>query len=270
MRGTSEVSRDAVLEQFGAVATAAGAEASVLAEQLFSVVDALDGSGSLRRALTDPARPGTDKGSLVAALFGELDSRVRDVVEAFVARRWIQESDLGDAIEDAAVDAYLASVESAGGLDAFEEEMFRVERFLASERDVLSALGERSSSPDARVRLAREVFADRVGPAVLALIERAAREPRKRRIPKAIDYYIAAAAARRAKSVVEVTTAVELSAAHRARLTKILRARLGREVQVNVSVDPSVIGGMKVQVGDRVVDGTTLSKLDEARRRLVG
>jgi F-type H+-transporting ATPase subunit delta len=258
------------MEHFGAVANAAGSDASMLAEQLFSVVEALDSSGSLRRALTDPARPGTDKGSLVTALFGGLDSRVRDVVEAFVDRRWVQENDLGDAIEDAAVDAYLAAVESEGGLDAFEEEMFRVERFLASERDLLSALGERSSTPEARVRLARDVFGDAVGPTTLALIERAAREPRKRRLPKAIDYYIAAAAARRAKSVVDVTSAVELSTAHRTRLTTILRARLGRDVQVNVSVDPRVVGGMRIQVGDQVVDGTTLSKLDEARRRLVG
>ncbi len=270
MRGTSEASRDAVLEHFGAVATAAGSEATVLAEQLFSVVEALDSSGSLSRALTDPARPGTDKGTLVASLFAEYDPRVRDVVDAFVNHRWILASDLGDAIEDAAVEAYLAAVESAGRLDAFEEEMFRVERFLAAERDVLSALGERSSKPEARVALARKLFGDVVGPTTLALIERAARQPRKRRLPAAIEYYIAAAAARRAKSVVEVTAAVELSAAHRTRLTELLRTRLGREVQVNVSVDPRVIGGLRIQVGDQVVDGTTLSKLDEARRRLVG
>ena len=270
MRGTSEVSRDAVMEEFAAVATAAGADATRLAEQLFSVVDALDSSGSLSRALTDPARPGTDKRTLVSALFVALDPRVQDVVSAFANRRWIRSSDLGDAIEDVAVDTYLASAESQGLLGELEEEMFRVERFLAAERDVLSALGDRSSTPEARSRLALDLFGPSVGPTTLALVERAARQPRKRRLQRAIAYYVAAAAARRAKSVVAVTAAVELPAAHRARLTSLLRASLGREVQVNVSVDPSVIGGMRIQVGDRVVDGTIQSKLDEARRRLVG
>ncbi len=144
--------------------------------------------------------------------------------------------------------------------------MFRVERLLAAEREVLSALGDRTADPDARARLARDVFGRSVGPITLALVERAARVSRGRRLPRAIAYYVAAAAARREKSVVQVTSAVELSAAHRERLTALLRARLGREVQVNVSVDPSVVGGMRIQVGDQVVDGTILSKLDEARR----
>lgn len=270
MRGTSEVSRDAVLAQFGAVATAAGADATRLAEELFSVVDALDSSGSLRRALTDPARPGTDKGTLVAALFGALDPRVQDLVTAFAHRRWILASDLGDAVEDAAVEAYLASAQSQGHLEALEEEMFRVERFLVAERDVLSALGDRATNPDARALLARELFGGSVGPTTFALIERAARQPSKRRLSDALAYYVAVAAARRGKSVVEVTAAVELGAAHRERLTSILRSSLGRDVQLNVSVDPSVIGGIRIQVGDEVVDGTILGKLDEARRRLVG
>jgi F-type H+-transporting ATPase subunit delta len=270
MRGTSEVSRDAVLAQFAAVATAAGAEATRLADELFSVVDALDSSGSLRRALTDPARSGADKGTLVASLFGALHPQVQDLVSSFAQRRWILASDLGDAIEDAAVEAHLASAQSRGQLQALEEEMFSVERFLATERDALSALGDRAASADARARLARELFGTSVGPTTLALVERAARQPRNRKLTSALAYYIAIAAARSGKSVVDVTAAVELGAAHRERLAGILRASLGRDVQLNVSVDPSVIGGMRIRVGDRVVDGTILSKLDEVQRQLVG
>lgn len=258
------------MAEFGAVATAAGAKATLLAEQLFSVVDALDSSGSLRRALTDPSRSGEDKGGLVASLFGALDPRVQELVSAFARARWIRASDLGDAIEDAAVEAYLASAQSQGQLEALEEEMFRVEGFLARERDVMSALSDRSASQDSRAQLARTVFGASVGPTTLALIERAARQPRKRRLPAALGYYVAIAAARSEKSVVKVTAAVELGAAHRERLASILRTSLGREVRMNVSVDPSVIGGMRIQVGAQVVDGTILSKLDEAQRQLVG
>jgi F-type H+-transporting ATPase subunit delta len=270
MRGTSEHSRDAVLATFGPVATAAGGEATLLAEQLFSVVDALDSSGSLCRALTDPARPGTDKATLVGSLFGALDARVQDVVADFAHRRWILASDLGDAIEDAAVEAYLAAADSRGHLDELEEELFRVERLLEAERDVLSALDDLTASPDAKARLVRDIFGRSCGSTTLALVERAARKPRDRRLPSAIAYYIAASAARRGKSVVHVTAAVDLTEVHRERLTSVLRSSIGREIQLNVSIDPSVIGGVRIQIGDQVVDGTILSKIDEARRRLVG
>ena len=270
MRGTSEVSRDGALSQFGAVANAAGADATRLAEELYSVVDALDSSSSLRRALTDPSRTATDKETLVDSLFGALDPRVRRLVSDFARARWILASDLGDAIEDAAVEAYLAAAQSLGKLEALAEELFTVKRFLAAQRDILSALGDRAASPGARARLAREVFGASVGPTTLALVERAAREPRNRRLTSELDYYIAVAAARSGKVVVDVTAAVELSAGHRKRLEGILEASLGRDVQMNVTVAPSVIGGMRIQVGARVVDGTLLSKFNEVQRQLVG
>ena len=68
----------------------------------------------------------------------------------------------------------------------------------------------------------------------------------------------------------QVTAAVELSAAQRTRLAGILADAYGREITINAAVDPAVLGGIRVQVGSEVVDGTILSRLDEARRRLVG
>ncbi|GMA36668.1 hypothetical protein [Demequina litorisediminis] len=65
MRGTSQASHDAVIREADPILTAAGKDGITIAEHLFVVVDALDSSGSLRRALTDPARPGKDKASLV-------------------------------------------------------------------------------------------------------------------------------------------------------------------------------------------------------------
>ena len=67
-----------------------------------------------------------------------------------------------------------------------------------------------------------------------------------------------------------MTAAVELSMDQRHRLASILRRAYGHEMQINVAVDPQVLGGIRVQVGSEVVDGTVLSRLDDARRRLVG
>jgi F-type H+-transporting ATPase subunit delta len=270
MRGISEASRDAGLRAFDPVANSAGVDGARLASELFGVVDTLDSSGSLRRALTDPARPGTDKRTLVASLFGHLDARTVDVVTDFAARRWWDQNDMGQAIEDAAVNALLASAEQMGLLEAVEEELFRIERIIASESELHTALDLRTALPSARIDLANSVFGSRISPPTHALLTRAAGTPRGRRFATKIGYYIKAAAARRAQTVAHVTAATELNAHQRERLTAALCRSLGRDIKVNVSVDQRVIGGIRVQVGDEVIDGTIMARLDDARGRLVG
>src|SRR5690606_10545384 len=270
MRGTSQESRDEVLRGFDPVALAAGKDGVALAAQLFAVVDALDASGSLRRALTDPARPGKDKGDLVDTLFTGADSRVRDVVRAFVSQRWSEEGDLADSITEAGFTALLASAEATGKLEAVEEQLFRVERTLTAERDLLVALSDRSAPREARVKLLNGVLTGKLEAVTTALLERAVAAPRGRRLITTIRHLVVMAAERRGRGVARVTAAVELSAAQRKRLAGILKAAYGREIQLNVAVAPQVLGGIKVQGGSEVVDGTVLARLDDARRRLVG
>jgi F-type H+-transporting ATPase subunit delta len=70
--------------------------------------------------------------------------------------------------------------------------------------------------------------------------------------------------------VATVRVARPLSDADRRRLTEALSRTYGREIHLNVVVDPEVIGGIRVEIGDDVIDGTVSSRLDEARRRLAG
>ena len=271
MRGKSQESRDRVLRAFDPVATAAGKGGVALAGELFAFVDTLDGSGSLRRALTDPARSAKDKGTVVDSLLARSDSRVRDVVRDFVAQRWSAEADLAESIEDAGVLALLASAEADGSLDAVEEQLFRLERALVAERELLVALGDRLAPRASRAALLSQVLAGaKLAPVTLALVDRAVAAPRGSRLITTIKRLVILAAERRNRAVAQVTAAVELSAAQRTRLAQILKAAYGREVHINVAVDPQVLGGIKVQVGSEVVDGTVLARLDDARRRLVG
>ncbi|GIG55307.1 F0F1 ATP synthase subunit delta [Demequina activiva] len=270
MRGTSQASHDAVMREFDAVATAAGKDGITIAEHLFAVVDALDSSGSLRRALTDPARPGTDKATLVRQLFGSFDSRAVDAVASFANQRWSAEADLAESIDDAGELALFAYAENAGTLDAVEEELFRVERLLSAERDLLVAMSNRSATKQQRLALLEGTLGGKLHPVSQALLTRVVGVPRGQRLIPALHSLLDTAAARRGRSVANVTAAVELSAKQRTRLASILEQAYGREMQINVAVDPAVLGGIRVQVGSEVVDSTVLSRLDEARRRLVG
>jgi F-type H+-transporting ATPase subunit delta len=65
-----------------------------------------------------------------------------------------------------------------------------------------------------------------------------------------------------------VTTAIELATRDRDRVARELSQRLGKDVNISVVVDPSIVGGMKLQYGDRVVDASVATKLEQLRRRL--
>ncbi|WP_062302547.1 F0F1 ATP synthase subunit delta [Demequina subtropica] len=270
MRGTSQASRDAVLQQLAPVMAANRKDGIVIAEQLFAAVDALDGSGSLRRALTDPARSSESKGELVRQLFASFDPRVVDALAAFAGARWSDEDDLADAIDDAGERAIFAYALEAGTLDDVEEQLFRVERAVSGDRDLLTALGNRSATKEARLALLEGVLGGKLLPTTDALLRRVVGVPRGHRLLPALERLLEDAAEHREKVLAHVTAAVELSAAQRTRLVSLLTQAYGREVTINVAVDPEVLGGIRVQVGHEVVDGTVLSRLDEARRRLVG
>jgi F-type H+-transporting ATPase subunit delta len=61
-----------------------------------------------------------------------------------------------------------------------------------------------------------------------------------------------------------------LSDGDRERLQKALSQQYGRDIHINEVVDDSVIGGLRVEIGDDVIDGTVAGRLDDARRRLAG
>jgi F-type H+-transporting ATPase subunit delta len=269
VRGTSLVSRDAGLRAFEPAVAANPADGIRLARDLYVVVDTLDASGSLRRTLTDPARPGAHKETLVARVFHALDPRVRAAVADFASRRWIRDHDLADALEDAGLQALLIAAEAEGSLEVVENELFRVERTLARERELRIALENRAALPEARVALARAVLMKGVAPVSATLLERACCAPRGRRLDATLEYFIEAAAARRDRIVAHVTVARIIGKDGRARLAAALAERYGREIQVNVTVDPAILGGMRVQVGNDVVDDTIRARLDDARRQLV-
>lgn len=271
MRGTSAASLTSVTAGYESVLRAAGPQASVLGEQLFAVVDALDGSGSLRRALSDPSRSAQDKASLVKNLLtGKVDDRVVAVVQAMARARWSAEADLIEALEHAAFDSVLAAAQSAGRLEQVEDELFRFERVLVGQQDLRRSLTERAADPQVRGALVRQLLEGKVEPTTLQVVERAAVAPRGRTMTATLSMVGRLAAARRELLVASVTAATPLAPEQEDRLTGLLERAYGRAVQLNVSVDPEVLGGLRIRVGSEVVDSTLLARLDDARRRLAG
>ncbi|MDO8143026.1 MULTISPECIES: F0F1 ATP synthase subunit delta [Isoptericola] len=271
MRGTSGASLAAAQERFEPVLRSAGTEAATLGEQLFAVVSALDGSAPLRRSLADPSRDGEDKARLVTAVLADgFDERVVDLVSGLVRSRWSSDADLGDAVERLAVDAMLAAAESRGALETVEDELFVLTRALVGQRAARQALSDETSAREQRVGLVEALLAGKADEITVALARRATTSLRGRRFVPTLVWYGDVAAERRNRLVASVTSGSVLSAAQEERLGEILERAYGRAVQLNVTVDPAVVGGLRIQVGADVVDSTVLSRLADARRRLAG
>lgn len=268
MRGTSRESLQGVADRFEPVLRQAGTGAAEIGEEMFALVDALDGSGSLRRTLTDPSVDAEAKAALVRGLLAGARAAVADVAADLVSQRWSDEDDLTESLEELGFWALLASADAAGELLRVEEELFRVVRALVDQRDARRALGDPTADPKRRGDLAEAIATDAAADVTRRVVRRAAVSGRGRQFVATLGHVGDLAAARRRRLVAEVTSGTPLTAAQVDRLSTILASTYGQDIQVNVSVDPSVIGGLRVQVGADVVDSTVLSRLDDARRRL--
>lgn len=271
MRAASAAALARVQERWEPVLRGAGEQARAWGEQLFGVVDLLDSSVSLSRALTDPARePGERAGLAAAVLAGKTDEAVADLVGGLARERWSAVTDLADAAESLAVTSLLAAAEQAGRLEEVEDEVYRLERIVSGERELGLALTARDRTAADRGRLMRELLAGKAAPESEAIAVRAASTPRGRPLPAVLRGAAEAAAARRERLVAAVTSAAPLTEQQVSRLAGVLSRRHGREVQVHVSLDPAVVGGLRIEVGEQVVDATLASRLADARRRLAG
>jgi F-type H+-transporting ATPase subunit delta len=264
-RGALAAARTRLTELSAGLPEAAGIGG--VADGLFAVVRLLDGTGQLRRTLADPTTPAQAKNDLLDSLLGgQLDPLPMQVLKDVVAQRWSSPRDMVDALEVLAVQARFLVAEADGTLDEIEDALFRFARIVTREPELRAALTDLRVPVDRRRQLVDGLIADRVGPATLSIIEQVVTTPRGRTLEASLEEYAELAASIRSRSVATVTSAVALDEEQQARLAAALTRSLGKAVQVQVEVDPKVVGGLVVRVGDEVIDGTTLHRLREARR----
>ena len=116
----------------------------------------------------------------------------------------------------------------------------------------------------------KDLVAAAAAPATTVVLTHIAANLRGRRVDAAVDSLSNLAAAQRERIVAQVRVAIELSAEQRERMARALARLAGRDVRLNIAVDPSVVGGASVRIGDDVIDGTMVTRLTQARRTLVG
>jgi len=266
MRGISAKSLDEVLTAVGAVKAGSGE----LGAELFNVVATLDREPALRRVLTDPSTEAAAKAGLAQQIFGgQVSADASTVVQVAVSGRWASGRDLTDGLETAGVTALVAAADSAGELDDVETELFEVGRFVRSDAELRQVVSDRGLPATAKAELLGTLLGGKVTATTLALASQAA-AARTGSFERALAAFGVTAAARRSRLLAEVRVASELGDAEKTRLAAALGKKYGRDVHLNIVIDPSIVGGISVSVGDEVVDGSMSTRLEVARRRLAG
>ena len=267
--GVLEKARDVLTRQPARADT--GPEMMALADELFAVARLLDAQPGLRRALADPSGKPAEREALVGRLFASrLSDTALELVVTLARQRWSRPSDLVEATETLATEASLDAAEARGELDGVEDELFRFGRIVSGDSSLGRILSDRSASVEGKTQLLDRLLSGRVSPVSEQLLRNLLTTRHVGNAANAIEHLSDVASRRRGQSVARVTTAVPLTPEQEERLTAVLSRLYGRTIGLQVTVDPDVLGGLVVQVGDEVVDGSVASRLETARRRLVG
>ena len=270
MIGASRTSQAALREAVNARFD--GADATALAadgQSILSFTTLLGQERTLRQTLADPALAAAAERELLRSL---LDGKVGDgalglIVET-ATRRWSTDRDMLDAMHEAGASLLLMSAEKQGRIDRVEEEIFRFGRIIDSNPDLQMALTNPAVAEQSKAAITGQLLAGRADDLTVQLLRAVTSELRGRPVQTAIRDLSALAANRRGRVVAEARSAIPLSPEQSHRLAAALGRIHHREVQLNVTVDPTIVGGLEVRVGDEVIDATLSTRIEAARRRL--
>ncbi len=268
MASGSARSRVELLDEVEATIDKASTER--LGEELFLVVVVLDREPALRRALTEPSVPAAAKQQVLeSVLGGKIGKPAVDVLKAAVTKRWSVSGDLTDAVEQVAIVATASSAEEAGRLDEIESELFRFARILDAETPLREALSDPAASLKGKRSLLHDVLGRKVGKVTKDLLDQVV-VGRHRSLTRGLLHYQQVLAARHQRLLATAWVATELSEQHQRRLAKALGAMYDKPVHLNIVVDPGVLGGVRIKVGDDLIDSSIETRLADAQRQLTG
>ncbi|MEO9325527.1 F0F1 ATP synthase subunit delta [Nocardioides sp. C4-1] len=243
-------------------------DAARVADDLFSVATTLRAEGALRRFATDGAVPAEAKQGLVGEVFGgKVAEGSLAVLKAAVSRRWTATRDLADVLEHLSVVALVKATGSDSGRLA--DELFAWSQTVKDNTELRDALSDPARSTDDKAALVGQLLDGKALPSTITLGKQAL-SGSYRTVSAALAAYQKTAAEVHGEGVATVRSARALTDAETQRLAAVLSSQYGRSVHLNVLVDPTLLGGIRVEIGDDVIDGTVSSRLDDARRKIAG
>lgn len=238
---------------------------------LLAVADLLVREKPLRSSLSDSGRSVAERRALVETLLaGRISPLAVEFTSTIATRRWSSESDLVDAVELAGSLALFGASEEIGDLDKVEDELFRFGRILSSNGDLQLTLASPSLPAGTKRAILTDLLDGRATQTTIDLLSYITAHLRGRRIDASIEDLTKLAAERRGRLLAVVRSARELSAPQLDRLASALEGIYSQPIAINIEVEPALLGGLTVQIGDDVIDGSIANRLENARRQVAG
>jgi F-type H+-transporting ATPase subunit delta len=265
LRGASAEARATLTGKVGASRTLD--EFATLGEELLAVAGVLRAEPALRRITTDASVASEARSGLAKQVFGgKLGDPALGVVTEAVQQRWTSSRDLPDVLEGFGIESLVRSAGARGG--RISDELFAVGQLVDGSPELRGVLADPARSREDKAALLGGLLDGKVQPATLRLVTQAVRADAP--VGRALEDYQHIAAAVQEELIATVHTAKPLSDEESSRLTKALGTAYAATVHLHVVEDPSLVGGLRVEIGDDVIDGSVSSKLDTARRSIAG
>lgn len=272
LRAASRAGLIAVVGKFDQLSAGLGTDdLSTLAEELTAVAKLLSGESTLVKHLakpTDDAQDAAPQVRLARSLFqGKISDPAYQIVETVVGQRWSAEADLVGALQHVARLALLARADRFHEAEEVEDQLFRFGRILDGQPQLSVLLSDYTVPAEQRTGLLDKVL-DRAGSVngvTRSLLAQTVELLHGERADEAVDELAELAVVRRGEVVAHVIAAAPLTDSQRTRLAEVLTRIYGNPVSVQLEIDPALLGGLAITVGDEVIDGSISSRLAAAR-----
>ena len=162
-------------------------------------------------------------------------------------------------------DALFAVAAAEGDLAAVEDELFRFAQALRSDDQLGSTLADQGVPVSRRQQVVEDLLGGKASATTTALVSLVVGAGRATDLPAIVDALVERSAASRNKSVATVRSAIDLTAEQRDRLASAINTRTGRDVEIRVVIDPTVLGGVVTEIGDDIIDGSVRRRLNQLR-----
>jgi F-type H+-transporting ATPase subunit delta len=176
------------------------------------------------------------------------------------------------SIHDGVIDGYARALfevaRAEGTLDEVEDELFRFARSYESSDELRNALTDDLVPAAKRQAIVEDLLGGKATSTTVQLVSMVVGAGRGRDLPAIIDKLVQRAASSKNLEVAEVCTAVPLTDDQQTRLRAALANATGKQLNLKVIVDPSVLGGIVATVGDTVIDGSVRTRVDQLKSRL--